>query len=201
MLNVLPDVRSNPITTLLRLQACEKIPIAAPIDKYPPILGRRTHDQGKIIPSLLLSPKDPRHPREAMDVEESPWADTNQPSQASSKDDEEAPATSQATSQAASTSSAPRPQRGPRRMVAQPTRLEAVDDPLGPLGAAPRPKTMPRPPRRHLRRRSKWWCARRCHLNNRNYQPIRNLWERKTPMRNRVEDERLRRLKLLGPAV
>ena len=72
-----------------------------------------------------------------MDVEESPWADTNQPSQASSKDDEEAPATSQATSQAASTSSAPRPQRGPRRMVAQPTRLEAVDDPLGPLGAAP----------------------------------------------------------------
>lgn len=72
-----------------------------------------------------------------MDVEESPWADSNQSSQTPSKDGEEAPATSQPTSQAASMSSAPRLQRGPRRMVAQPTRLEAVEDPLGPLGAAP----------------------------------------------------------------
>ncbi|KAH6603263.1 hypothetical protein Trco_008038 [Trichoderma cornu-damae] len=42
------------------------------------------------------------------------------------------PATSQA-----STSSAPRPSRAPRRIVAQPTKLEAVDDPLGPLSAEP----------------------------------------------------------------
>ncbi|CAG9950907.1 unnamed protein product, partial [Clonostachys rosea f. rosea IK726] len=47
-------------------------------------------------------------------------------------------ATTPASSQPASGAApSPRPTRGPRRLVAQPTRLEAVDDPLGPLGAAP----------------------------------------------------------------
>ena len=71
----------------------------------------------------------------AMDVEESPWADssqnTNLPSQS---DDPSSPPSSSASQLGTSTSS--RPSRGPRRMVAQPTRLEAVDDPLGPLSAA-----------------------------------------------------------------
>lgn len=72
-----------------------------------------------------------------MDVED-PWADSSKPTASQ----EETP-TSQSTDAAApttsqtSTSSASRPSRGPRRLVAQPTRLEAVDDPLGPLGAAP----------------------------------------------------------------
>lgn len=71
-----------------------------------------------------------------MDVEESPWADTKQPT---SQDEA---ATSQSTDAAPSqsgavTSPTPRPSRGPRRLVAQPTRLEAVDDPLGPLGGSP----------------------------------------------------------------
>jgi sorting nexin-1/2 len=71
-----------------------------------------------------------------MDVEESPWADssqnTNLPSQS---DDPSSPPSSSASHLGAPTSSS-RPTRGPRRMVAQPTRLEAVDDPLGPLSAA-----------------------------------------------------------------
>ncbi|KEY63821.1 hypothetical protein S7711_09733 [Stachybotrys chartarum IBT 7711] len=82
-----------------------------------------------------------------MDVEESPWADSSQgASQPSQGDSADAAASSTASSQApaaatgatapANTASA-RPSRGPRRLVAQPTRLEAVDDPLGPLGAPP----------------------------------------------------------------
>ncbi|KAH7141316.1 Vps5 C terminal like-domain-containing protein [Dactylonectria estremocensis] len=72
-----------------------------------------------------------------MDVEESPWADSS----AKQTSQPDAAATAQSTSSpaapaAASSSSTPRPSRGPRRLVAQPTRLEAVDDPLGPLGAA-----------------------------------------------------------------
>lgn len=67
-----------------------------------------------------------------MDVEESPWADSSHRSQQTSQS--EAPASEPSTSQA--TSPAPRQSRGPRRLVAQPTRLEAVEDPLGPLSAA-----------------------------------------------------------------
>ncbi|TEA14239.1 Vacuolar protein sorting-associated protein vps5 [Colletotrichum sidae] len=75
-------------------------------------------------------------------LEESPWGDS-QPSEPTSQQPpqgDEPASTSQdavksdAPSNAAS--STPRPSRsGPvRRLVAQPTRLEAVDDPLGPLG-------------------------------------------------------------------
>lgn len=65
-----------------------------------------------------------------MDVEESPWADSgNNPQQTSQND---RPGSEPSSSQPA-TSTAPRPARGPRRLVAQPTRLEAVEDPLGPL--------------------------------------------------------------------
>lgn len=69
-----------------------------------------------------------------MDVEESPWADSSQ--KPAGKDE---PSTSQSTDAASASQPAtsPRPSRGPRRLVAQPTRLEAVDDPLGPLGAIP----------------------------------------------------------------
>jgi sorting nexin-1/2 len=67
-----------------------------------------------------------------MDVEESPWADSGHNSQQTSQTE---PSGSQpSTSQAASP--APRPSRGPRRLVAQPTRLQAVEDPLGPLSAS-----------------------------------------------------------------
>jgi sorting nexin-1/2 len=71
-----------------------------------------------------------------MDVEESPWADSSQASQQASQPEASASA-SQSSTPAPASSSAPRPSRGPRRLVAQPTRLEAVDDPLGPLGAVP----------------------------------------------------------------
>lgn len=80
-----------------------------------------------------------------MDVEESPWADSSQNSQPATSQDEPSstatttPATSQPSggvAAAAAASPSPRPSRGPRRLVAQPTRLEAVDDPLGPLGGA-----------------------------------------------------------------
>lgn len=76
-----------------------------------------------------------------MDVEESPWADSNQNSQQSASE----PAASQgdtstsqqtSSSQPAASATSPRA-RGPRRLVTQPTRLEAVEDPLGPLGATP----------------------------------------------------------------
>ncbi|KAG8676147.1 Vacuolar protein sorting-associated protein vps5 [Fusarium poae] len=70
-----------------------------------------------------------------MDVEESPWADSSQASQQASQP--EASASASQSTPAPASSSAPRPSRGPRRLVAQPTRLEAVDDPLGPLGAVP----------------------------------------------------------------
>ncbi|KAM0354234.1 hypothetical protein ACHAPU_001274 [Fusarium lateritium] len=69
-----------------------------------------------------------------MDVEESPWADSSQAAAQKALQSEGSAPASQAST---STSSAPRPSRGPRRLVAQPTRLEAVDDPLGPLGAVP----------------------------------------------------------------
>lgn len=69
-----------------------------------------------------------------MDVEESPWADSSQ--KPASQD--EAPASqSTDTTSASKPATSPRPSRGPRRLVAQPTRLEAVDDPLGPLGVVP----------------------------------------------------------------
>ncbi|PHH60992.1 hypothetical protein CDD81_958 [Ophiocordyceps australis] len=67
-----------------------------------------------------------------MDVEESPWADSAQDAQPLPPDN--APDSSPSASRAAaSPTPTPRPQRGPRRLVAQPTRLEAVEDPLGPL--------------------------------------------------------------------
>ncbi|KID75493.1 Vacuolar protein sorting-associated protein vps5 [Metarhizium brunneum] len=66
-----------------------------------------------------------------MDVEESPWADSGDSSQQISQTGP--PSSQPAGSQA--TIAAPRPSRGPRRLVAQPTRLEAVEDPLGPLSA------------------------------------------------------------------
>lgn len=67
-----------------------------------------------------------------MDVEESPWADSGHNSQQQSQ---AKAATSQPLpSQSASPTA--RPARGPRRLVAQTTRLEAVEDPLGPLSAA-----------------------------------------------------------------
>ncbi|KAJ6788148.1 hypothetical protein PWT90_03249 [Aphanocladium album] len=78
-----------------------------------------------------------------MDVEESPWADSSQNtsqgdalgSPAAGSSTTKAPATTGGTT-SASSSSAARPSRGPRRLVAQPTRLEAVEDPLGPLSAS-----------------------------------------------------------------
>ncbi|KAM0244144.1 hypothetical protein ACHAP5_006528 [Fusarium lateritium] len=73
-----------------------------------------------------------------MDVEESPWADSSQAAAQKASQPEGGPASALQSAPAPSaSSSAPRPSRGPRRLVAQPTRLEAVDDPLGPLGAAP----------------------------------------------------------------
>jgi sorting nexin-1/2 len=72
-----------------------------------------------------------------MDVEESPWADSSQASQQASQPEASASASQSSTPAPSASSSAPRPSRGPRRLVAQPTRLEAVDDPLGPLGAVP----------------------------------------------------------------
>ncbi|WYZ46551.1 hypothetical protein EsH8_IX_000776 [Colletotrichum jinshuiense] len=72
-------------------------------------------------------------------LEESPWGDsqpTSEPSQPASSQNEQSTSQASAKSDAPSTTSAPRPSRsGPvRRLVAQPTRLEAADDPLGPLG-------------------------------------------------------------------
>lgn len=73
---------------------------------------------------------------QAMDVEESPWADSSQNAQSNSQIDLESSQVSSSASQPAATSSS-RPSRGPRRLAAQPTRLEAVEDPLGPLSAGP----------------------------------------------------------------
>ena len=81
-----------------------------------------------------------------MDLDEaSPWADSADSSQpaTSQPDSNEAPTQASEQSTGASTSnlstSAPRVSRAttPRRLVAQSTKLEAVDDPLGPLGGAP----------------------------------------------------------------
>ncbi|EGR46338.1 vacuolar sorting protein [Trichoderma reesei QM6a] len=78
-----------------------------------------------------------------MDVEESPWADSSQTPPEPVAESEPAaspPTTSQASTTTTTTttsSSAPRPSRAPRRIVAQPTKLEAVDDPLGPLSSGP----------------------------------------------------------------
>lgn len=73
-----------------------------------------------------------------MDVEESPWADSSQPAKDGASDVASPSTASQppATPTSATSSTAPRPSRGPRRLVAQPTRLEAVEDPLGPLSAS-----------------------------------------------------------------
>lgn len=73
-----------------------------------------------------------------MDVEESPWADSSQNN--SQGDAAGSPAVAGSSTKASTTTStsspsAARPSRGPRRLVAQPTRLEAVEDPLGPLSA------------------------------------------------------------------
>ncbi|KAG5998767.1 hypothetical protein E4U54_002127 [Claviceps lovelessii] len=72
-----------------------------------------------------------------MDVEESPWADSShspKPTSQSNNPADSRPSTSTSTTQA--TSPASRLARGPRRLVAQPTRLEAVEDPLGPLSVS-----------------------------------------------------------------
>ncbi|KAM3535562.1 hypothetical protein MY4038_001247 [Beauveria bassiana] len=91
-----------------------------------------------------------------MDVEESPWADSSQTATAAQGGS--ASATSSTTAPAAGSASSPssavRPSRGPRRLFAQPTRLEAVEDPLGPLSAAndddagPAEATPPVPPQK-----------------------------------------------------
>lgn len=114
-------------------------------DLRPPLTHAEPH-----AASLHLTVAPPQHHWQAtyfkqltnqisriMDVEESPWADTSQ----ASKPDAQTEATASQSTDAATTSSSQpaassRPSRGPRRLVAQPTRLEAVDDPLGPLGAA-----------------------------------------------------------------
>jgi len=78
-----------------------------------------------------------------MDVLESPWVDSNDSDKQLQDGDSSQPTTGSkpetstpSTSQAALSTTSSRPSRGPRRLVAQPTRLEAVDDPLGPLGAS-----------------------------------------------------------------
>lgn len=80
-----------------------------------------------------------------MDLEETPWADsTAQPASQTS----DIPASQESTSTTKtkpsltlsnSGSSTRAPRTTPRRVVAQPTRLEAVDDPLGPLGGSNTP--------------------------------------------------------------
>ncbi|SPN98773.1 related to vacuolar protein sorting-associated protein VPS5 [Cephalotrichum gorgonifer] len=76
-----------------------------------------------------------------MDPEESPWADSAPPSAEASQATESTDAppsqasTTTKSSLATTTSTGTtRVPRTPRRLVAQPTRLSAVDDPLGPLG-------------------------------------------------------------------
>ena len=76
---------------------------------------------------------------------ESPWADapaqpppTSSTSESQAAGDDETPKPVSEAAPSATTGSGPRPSRlTPRRLVAQPTKLQAVeDDPLGPLGAA-----------------------------------------------------------------
>ncbi|KAK4203089.1 putative vacuolar protein sorting-associated protein vps5 [Triangularia verruculosa] len=81
---------------------------------------------------------------------EDPWADSAGTSQPAGDNSTTTPATSNPPASAAATSSAAtsssRPSRiTPRRLIAKPTQLQAVeDDPLGPLGAAaPPPATTP----------------------------------------------------------
>lgn len=78
----------------------------------------------------------------AMDVEESPWADSGQASQSATSQNEAPSSSSQPAA-----SPTPRPSRGPRRLIAQPTRLEVVEDPLGPLSGA-RDAAPPVPPQK-----------------------------------------------------
>lgn len=66
-----------------------------------------------------------------MDPEESPWADSAAPP---AQPTDEPP--SQASTTKSPSAGAARGPRITRRLVAQPTRLSAVDDPLGPLGSA-----------------------------------------------------------------
>lgn len=66
-----------------------------------------------------------------MDPEESPWADSAAPP---AQPTDEPP--SQASTAKSPSAGAARGPRTTRRLVAQPTRLSAVDDPLGPLGSA-----------------------------------------------------------------
>ncbi|EQL00768.1 hypothetical protein G6O67_005085 [Ophiocordyceps sinensis] len=77
-----------------------------------------------------------------MDVEESPWADSGQASQSATSQNEAPSSSSQPAA-----SPTPRPSRGPRRLIAQPTRLEVVEDPLGPLSGA-RDAAPPVPPQK-----------------------------------------------------
>lgn len=72
---------------------------------------------------------------------ESPWADAPAqapPSEPQAAGDSETTKPASDAAPSSTTSSGPRPSRlTPRRLVAQPTKLQAVeDDPLGPLGAA-----------------------------------------------------------------
>lgn len=68
-----------------------------------------------------------------MDVEESPWADSSHGSKQTSS---QADPTSSQPSTSQATSPTPRSSRGLRRLIAHPTRLQAVEDPLGPLSAS-----------------------------------------------------------------
>jgi sorting nexin-1/2 len=71
-----------------------------------------------------------------MDVEESPWADSASPSASEPPSQNPASQPSQSSTKSSTTLSTSRTSRAttPRRLVAQVTRLEASDDPLGPLG-------------------------------------------------------------------
>ena len=89
-----------------------------------------------------------------MDPLESPWADSAAPQSPPSQPTDDAP-TSQASttkSSGAGAGTAARGPRTPRRLVAQPTRLSAVDDPLGPLGssASSDKEAPPAPPQKEV---------------------------------------------------
>jgi len=85
-------------------------------------------------------------------LEETPWADTAAQSSTTTSQTDEPAASSAAKSpaQATAPSSTRSSRMTPRRLVAQPTRLEAVeDDPLGPLGASSGPlEAPPAPPQK-----------------------------------------------------
>src|SRR5262245_7276101 len=67
-----------------------------------------------------------------MDLEETPWADATPQSSSQPASQETSQASTKSSAASATTTRGSR--TTPRRLVAQPTRLEAVDDPLGPLG-------------------------------------------------------------------